>query len=39
MSLRALVVATICLLLIYFAVELGWGGGDPNRKDRNNGKR
>lgn len=25
----------IVLLLIYIAVELGWGGGDPNHPDHN----
>lgn len=28
-------VVVVLGLLIYFAVELGWGGGDPNHKDHN----
>ena len=26
----AVIVLVTCLLLVYFAVELGWGGGDKN---------
>jgi hypothetical protein len=25
----------VAMLLVYFAVEFGWGGGDPNHKDHN----
>jgi len=25
----------IILFLVYFALEFGWGGGDPNHKDHN----
>jgi len=25
----------VALLLIYFAIEFGWGGGSPNHKDHN----
>lgn len=27
------IVFVLVPLLLYFAVELGWGGGDPNHKD------
>lgn len=27
--------AVLGLLLVYFVVEFGWGGGDPNHKDHN----
>ena len=30
-----LIIIMALMLLIYFAVELGWGGGDPNHKDHN----
>lgn len=27
--------AVCALLLVYFAVEFGWGGGNPSHKDHN----
>lgn len=37
MSIFALTV--VFFLIVYFAVELGHGGGDPNHKDHNQRKR